>query len=851
MADTDERDNPPAAADATPAPAADEPNAIPAADEASAQPTEGEQAPLAPPETDPAPAPAEGAMEATPPADAAADVNDFFTDTGASDAPAEGSEAAWAGGFGDDLPPEFATGLRHGWGPWPMLVAANVILVAGVIIGMYVFGPWGGGAVPEPARLPAVPPPSRANPPRVTPAEPPTNDAFSLALEEQAFAAGRYREALAQCDRLLAATRGNPQDERLAEFFLLRQAQCRRSLGDMPEAYDGFVQAAESRSPIVRGMALVELARLALADGQYLTARTHGYRAIAALGAVPGSTGIENTCDLVVAEALTRKALAFHGADDALPEATVLPPDPFAGGPTEGQVRALLAAGLARLTDAAVGLQAERTLPDDGGPAVWSVTSVGAPLEEVLHRVAGRSDLDVTWATAEAPARRRAVLVAVDRAPDTRVIEVACGAAGLVARMTGTGAMVHDPRAIRSTAELQDLLLREAVSMWRRRLLREVDVPRHPYAHYALGLLYEHQGETAGAMAEYNLLADRYPRSDLAPRAMLRSAGIRIDLRDYAGARGRLLDLLNHHPNFPQTDVVYLRLGQATLKAGLFAEAVATFRKLYYWELSRSSQMGAAFGAGKGYWLQGEHGDAVTWFRRYRKAAAGVRDADRAEAEYLLGQSLLALGKTAEAQAALRRATAAEAEPALAADILLALAGLLADQAEYAEALALVARVDPAVAPAEHADRATLLEVRVLRAMGLPDRATRSLMDRRPKAAGPRTAIEMEIALARCCVDLGRPDDARRLLETVVAHLDPGPLAQTAWADLAEVHLSAGRTEEAIAAARRVLAESAAPDVRRRALDTLGRAYLRSNDYDRAALAFAGTVPDSREGDQP
>ena len=834
MADTEKRDNPPAANE-------------PAPEEAAPGPTDAAATEQAPAAT--AAAPSSDAVEVS--AAAAADA-DFFTTADAPDASGQpGAADVWAGEFGDDLPPEFTAGLRHRWGSWPVLVGANAVLVVGVVIGMFLFGPWHGGPVPEPARLPAVPPPSRNNPPNVTPAEPPTDDAFSLALEEQAFAGGRYREALTQCDRLLAATRGNPQDERLVEFFLLRQAQCRRSLGEMPEAHDGFVQAAESRSPVVRGMALVELARLAQADGQYLTARTHGYRAIAALGAVPGSAGLESTCDLLVAGALTRKALAFHGADDALPEAAVLPPDPFAGGPTEGQVRALLEAGLGRLGDAAVGLRAERTQPDDDGPAVWSVTSAGAPLEELLDQVAGRSNLDVTWATAEAPARRRAILLAIDRAPDTRVIEVACGAAGLVARMTGEGAMIHDPRAIRSTAELQDLLLREAVSMWRRRLLREADAPRYPYAHFALGLLYEHQGETASAMAEYNLLAERHPRSDLAPRAMLRSAGIRIDLRDYAGARGRLLDLLNHHPNFPQADVVYLRLGQATLKTGLFAEAVTTFRKLYYWELSRSSQMGAAFGAGKGYWLQGEHADAVTWFQRYRKAAAGVLDADRAEAEYLLAQSLLALGETAGAQAALRRAMMAEAEPALSADILLALAGTLADEAEYAEALALVARIDPAATPAEHVDRATLLEVRMLRAMGLADRATRCLMDRRPKAAGPQSAIEMEIALARCSVDLGRPEDARRLLETVVAHLEPGPLAQTACADLAEVHLAAGRTEQAISTARRVLAETAPAEVRRRVLNTLGRAYLRSNDYDRAALAFAGKVPDSGEGDRP
>jgi len=754
------------------------------------------------------------------------------------------------GAAGDDsLPPEFAATLRPRR-RWYLLAMVNVLALAGLAAVLVLWKPW-----EEPSHGPPGPPPgrqpSRQRPPGVTPADPPVKDAFSLRLEEAAYAAGRYREALSQCDRLLAATRGNPRDELLGDFFRLRRAQCRKWLGRMEEARDSLVTVSESPSPLVRGLALLELTLLSLADRQYLTARTQAYRALAALGALAGTTALEDTCDFLASEALTRKVLAFYGADDLLPEADLSPPDPFASEPSERGIRSLLADGTRRFRDAATGLRAERTDPGEASIPRWSLTSVGAPLEEILHRVVGRSEVTLRWASAEPPARRRAVLMAVREVSAPRVIEVACGSAGLVARLSGTEVLVHDPRAIRSTSTLQSLLAKEAESMWRRRLLENRTASRHAWAHFALGLLHEHGGQTASAMAEFNLLAQQYTSSPLAPRAQLRSAGMRIGLRDYAGAREQLLDLLNRHPNFPDSDLVYLRLGQATLQTGLHEKAVATFRKLYYWELSRPSQAGAAFGAGKGYHLLGEPQDAVKWFTRYRAIAGGTDDADRAEAEHLLARNLLALGEAERAESALRRALALDPSELLRADATLALADTLADREAFAEALALLHRVAAEGAPADRIDQAVLAEARLLQNMGLWHRAIHRLKDRRPQAASTRSAVAMEIEIARCSVALDRPEDARRLLETASAHLEPGPLARRVSAELAEVYLVLGRVQEAASMARSVLAEATAPPVRRRALRTLGRAYLARRDYDRAAIAFAGKVPDPTEGGPP
>ncbi|MFO8014509.1 MAG: tetratricopeptide repeat protein [Phycisphaerae bacterium] len=785
-------------------------------------------------------------VDPTPPADGSAAPVEAPT----VGSPAGESAANGAALLDDGLPPEFTAGLRSHRGMWYLIVAGNVLALAGLAAVFLVWKPWEepspGYAGPLPGRYP-----SREQPPGVTPAEPPVEDAFSLHLEEEAYAGGRYREAVAQCDRLLAATRGNPRDELLADFFRLRRAQSQKWLGEMEDARDGLLAVTESPSPIVRGLALLELAQLSLADRQYLTARTEAYRALGAFGAVVGTAALKDTCDFLTAEALTRKVLAFYGADDLLPEADLAPPDPFSSLPGERAIRSALEAGLRRFQDAATGLRAERNEPERGGIPLWSITSVGAPLEEILHRLAGSSEVAVMWASAKPAARRRAVLMAVRDVSAPRAIEVACGSAGLVARLSGAEVQVHDPRDFRSTQALQSLLTKEAESMWRRRLLDNRAASRHAWAHYALGLLHEHGGETASAMAEFNLLTRQQASSPLAPRAQLRSAGIRIGLRDYAGAREQLLDLLNRHPNFPDSDLVYLRLGQSSLKTGLYEKALTTFRKLYYWELSRPSQIGAAFGAGKGYYLLGQHREAVEWLGKYRKIAHRTEHADRAEAEYLLAKSLLALGEAERAEAALRRCLALEPPQPLRADATLALAGVLAKAEEFAEALALLHRVEAQGAPADRIDQAVLAEGRLLQDMGLAQRAMHRLKDRRPDAADTQAAVEMEIEIARCAVALDHPEDARRLLAGAAAHLDPGPLARRVSAELAEVHLALGRVQEAASLARSVLAEETHPGVRRHALQTLGKAYLARRDYDRAAIAFAGKVPDLREGDQP
>ena len=739
-----------------------------------------------------------------------------------------------------ELPPEFFSQPKRRLTALHAVVGVSILGLVGALVATL---------LPLASRMhqPVVVQPSKAaqaqKPLPAPTADPVAPEACSLRTEEQAYADRRYREALAQCRQLLAVTEGNRRDELVADLLRLREAQCQQHLGRSREARDGLIAMAESRSPIIRGVALLNTALMDAAEGQYLTARTRAYGALASLGAVGPAAPLQSECDFLVAEVLTRKALSFFNADGDLPPSLVAASDPFSGAESEEALQAMLAGGMERLGKAAFGPQVHLTQEDKMGRRC-TVTSAGAPLDEVLGRVAGASELNVEWGTLEAGARGRALWLALTEATDHRVVEVACGAVGLVARLTGSDVLVYDPRGLTSTDDLRDLLLKESISTWRRLLLRDADPERFAYAHLSLGILYERQGDKGSAMSEYRLLAQQHPRSPLAPRVTLRSAAIRTELRDYAGARGELLNLLDRHPNFPAIDEVYLRLGQATMKAGLLDEAIATFKKLYHCELSRSSRLAAALGAGTCYYRKAEHKAATTWLERYIKLAGETKGEQVAQANYLLARSLLAQNQPGEATDALRRVLRAEPSETLRIDATLKLAWTLSGQDEFAPALAILQRVARDNLPKAKADEAAILEAQILQKVGLPERALRLLKDKRPKTSSAEMRVRMEVELARCCADAGDTDVAGQLLAEAMSHLEPSPLAWQVASELAKIHLKAGRTAQAISMYRELLTQPIPDEARRRALNALGTAYVHRRDYARAALAFSGKVPE-------
>ncbi len=794
--------------------------------------------------TDAAPAAAAAGAHTETPAD---DADDAEADAAAADK-ADGDDLAF------ELPASLFSKPPRRRIPWQTALLVGNTLVMSTVAAVLLMRPAVGPSYPGPEGRPHP----AAEAPASAPAEPspqgplpePTG-AVSWAVAEGHYADEDYGLAIGYYRRLLETSLLQPHEELMSDYFRLRIAQCQVHLDRLPEAHEVLRRLASSRSPVVRGSALYHAAQLNLAQRQYLAARTQAYQALASLGMVEPTADLRTLCDLLAAEAMARKALAFFNRDEELPRRRETEADPFSGLKSEEGLRTLLAAGTQRMADAALGPRLTRA--DRGGLGrPWTVTSAGAPLEEFLHRLVGDSGLNVRWHEAGDTARQRALTLGLTDVTDVRVVEVACGSLGLVARLTGEEAVVHDLSGRTSTDELRDLVLREAVSSWRRVLLRVPDERRQAYGHFALGLLYEHQNDHASAITEYRLVTEQYPRSPLAPQARLRGAIVRIDFRDFTGAREELVDLLNRHPHFPASDQVYLRLGQATMETGHLDEAITTFKKLFYLELSEESRTGACLGAGTCFYRQGDYESASEWLARYVALARRTKEADgAARGTLLLAQSLNALGRPDEAVAALRKAAELKPEAELATDLLLELARGLAAAKEYTAALAVLHEVTERDVPRTALDRAVLIESRVLRDMNVPEKALRLVRAELRFAATARMKARMAVELARCYADAGDLDAARRIMAEALPKLEPGPEAHEATCELAEFGLRAGYPEQTIGLARKLLALPVSPEVRGRAFEALGQAYVAVRDYERAALAFSGAVPGAKGATGP
>ncbi len=722
-----------------------------------------------------------------------------------------------------------------------MLLAAGALVVAVSVAA--VFWPEADETAPPPSP-PAAPAKAAIDqiPDQPGP-KPPTG--VSLSVAEKARAEGDSAAALDCYRQLLATTRseaGEEDADLVVDFLVLRLAQAQLRSGHSAEARTELASLAKSRSPVIRGMVSFQTALLDLREGRYLTARMQAYKALAVLTLVPGTGSIQSACDVLVAESLSRKALTLFNRERDLPATAGIDLDPFSNLRNEEELRGLLAAGTHELAGAILAPKLAVVANARTGPR-WTVTSAGAPVEELLNRLAGAAGIEIAWQGPDAAARARPLFLYGENLTDQRVIEVACGAVGLLARLSGTRAVIHDPATCASTSDLQDILVREAGSAWRRLFLLTSEAGQFAYGHFALGLLCECRNDKPGAMTEFDLLAERFPHSPLAPLARLRSAATRIDLTDYAGARDELLELLNRHPDFSATDEVYLRLGKATMEAGLYDEAVATFKKLYGLELSGPSRLGACLGAGTCLYRKGDYAGAAEWLNRYLSLAADQTGDEPAQAALLLGRSEGARGRLDEARTALRTGLGFKPGPAFRTDILLELARTLVKQDELAAAVTVVEGLDRSTTSPEKADEAILLRAEILRTIGLAEKAKSLLKAELGSAASPEGRTRMVLELARCHVDLGELEEARRRLSAVFTEAGTGPLAGEAACELADVCLKAGQASHAASVCRHLLTLPLSDDLRRRVFEVLGTAYLRMRDYDRASLALSGVLP--------
>ncbi len=671
----------------------------------------------------------------------------------------------------------------------------------------------------------------------------PAVEPLSLQLADRLYLSADYESALAAYDKLYRRLPPTEAQQPLRDFLLLRMALCSRNAGNAQQADNMLRTVSLSRLPMLRALARYHQSTTLMRRERFLEAATRAYQTVGLVDVVDYDDAwldaVRRQCSFVAAEALTRSLLSLRDADGDLPaELWTEHPDidPFVN-LDEAQLKVFLASGAEKLDEALLTPQV-RPAREDGH---WTVICNGASIEELLSRFATNTGYNLQWlddgkaGLDEETIRRRPAYIYLRSATAQQVMTIAAGSVGLLARMDASrNVRIVDPSTYFSLADHTELLAEESVSLWQRYLLSAADDKRLPNAHFAIGLLHSVRERTDEAIAEYKLVANRFPKDALAPHALLHSGRLKVTLRDYAGAQTDLQQLVNLYPETDLADRACLYLADATMKAGLYEKATSLYRKVYNLGLSRDSQTESSLGAGRCYYETGQYDDAAMWLSRYVALAQDQSRREFPAACLLLGKTYLAIERPQQAQAALNLALRGDLSRQQHVETITTLVKTYMQQELYVEAMNILEGANAWQLSQQESVELLLIRARILRSIGLQSKAIAILAEKSQFL--PHSSLKGKVALelASCYVDGGDLEQARKTLSEMLTLVEPGTLAQEIGCELASICLRVGQPEQAISVCSQLLEHTEDSAERRKIQAMLAAAYREKGQYERA-----------------
>ena len=691
---------------------------------------------------------------------------------------------------------------------------------------------------------------------------------LSLKVAETFYLAEDYDKAYAAYSRLYECLVKKAEKELILDFLQFRAALCLKNHANLDHAACALKKIEHSDCPVLRMLANYHLSFIEMRKDKYLQARTRAYKTMALVDALDfdadWAESVRRNCHFLIAELMTRNVLSLCDAESDFPEelrAGFAPEDPFTG-LDETQLNSVLKSGRNLLGKALLSPQIQQfrqqaaSLPDqkpENTDSVidtrWSVVCDGAPIDELLARFAANAGLDIHWVFTEksateqidSPIRRRPVSLCLAAATPQQLATIAAGSTGLLVRLDDNGVLnVYNPLEYSSLSEHIELLRDEAVSLWRRFLLTYHTDKRGANAHFALGLLNAQKGLIAQAIAEYKIVAGHFSQSSPAPLALLQSSKLKANLRDYPGARVDLKQLVEQFPGTEIANQACLYLADATMKARLYGEAAKLYQKVYNLGLSLESQTVAALRAGICFYEQHDYEKAEKWLTRYISLARDSRSTDLSSAYLLLGKTSLQLGKLRPGCDALRLALAGQLPRQEYVDALSSAVTGYIRQKDFVTALDVLDNVKSWRLSQPESVEMLLLKSRVLRAMGLEDKALAELGDQAEYISDEQLKARILFEVTKCCIVSGQLEAAHKNLAQILVKAEPGPFAHEVAFELAGVCMKLGRDSQAISVCSQLLHLEPSQNLKQKTIDILARAYKRQKNYDKAASSLLG-----------
>lgn len=681
------------------------------------------------------------------------------------------------------------------------------------------------------------------------------DESVSLRSAEELYRARDYFKACYVFGRLREnLMKNNPADACLDDYLTLKMALCLQKTQEQELLTALFMQAVESRSPVVRALAYYYLCFLQMHNRQYLEARKSAYRALALVSAFDETmpATVESDCYFAAAEALLRYVLKLGGETEMLPGPLWSDTIPIAEVPLEDadMLKAFLMRGFEEINEGAVGPKIVYRSQADTG-ASWTAVCLKSPLEEVLWKYSSAAGLNLQWAASDAALRRRPVTLYLPATAGTYLAEVAVGSTGLMWRYDGESAFLCDPETYTDFEEHKSVLLAETVAVWQRFLLRYRGEHRAPNAHYALGVLYAMQEQPATALGEFKLVSSQYPHHPLAPYALAYSGRLRTRLGDFEGARTDLNDLVIQYPESRIADEAWLYLAEMSAEKGMCEESLRLFEKVYRMNFTPLVRCRAAYGLGQCAFETGDYDQAQRWLNEAIDLMVQEDDRRVGAALYLLGRICMKQKNYDMASKTLRAALARHLTPDEAFKVTMELVEVKAAQHRYVEALEILDDLSESRLSQKQVCDVMLLRSRIFREIDLTESAISQLRRKREFIADAGQRARLQVELARCYLQTEDFSAAEKELTDALYDLEGREEMEEAMFLLAETAYRRGRPVMAEELCRQILVmEEIRPAIRRQVFVLLGRLYEEQKRFSQAALAYGGILPAQGGGEK-
>ena len=677
--------------------------------------------------------------------------------------------------------------------------------------------------------------------------------AASLESAESLYRDGDYFNACYMYDQLRKNMFSHtPEQQSLRDYLYLKMALCLQKIQEQELLAGLFTKTLQSPFPVIRAMSNYNLAYIEMHNHNYMAARSHAFRTLAMLKLFQSQTPerMEADCYFLAAESLTRHILNLTNKTEDLPGSSWSDSSPIWNIPftQQTELQNTLLLGFDEISKAALVPVVTRD-PQRRSGVQWNVICRDAPLEEILWKYSSVARVNLEWSNVDNLMRSRAISLYLPYSSGTYVTEVAAGSAGLLYRFDGEKARLYDPGQYTDFNSHKSILVREAISVWQRFLLKFRGDDRTPNAHYLLGVLYALENQQATALGEYKILTSQHSANTLTPFALLNSSIIKTNLLDFNGARADLQELLIQYPDCKVTDEASLYLAEAAAGSGDFAQAEKMFHKVFQLNLTQDIQNRAAYGLGNCAYEQKNFQKAAEWLTKAIQLTSNPKDSRISPACYKIGKCFIQMGEFEKASNSLRVALGGELDTEEYVEIVLELVRSEMKQERYIQAMQIIEGIPERTLNQEQSCDVLLAKARILQEIDLVESAVSMLRRRIEYIAEASLRARLTLELAYCYNLVGDYRIAEKELIDTVYDLDTDQEQQRGFALMAEAVYMQDKIDKAREICIATLREYPQDTIyKQQVASLLGRIYEDRKQYNKAALAYAGLLPAAEDG---